>query len=154
MTFVAAGGSLPETLSIAIMTRRGKPLVPNVNYISFARRRKQLRKLKKLFFCFSPGEGKMGVSNSLGANSMNILFSLGMPWFFSTILQGTIVLQSGSIIYTIAGLLLVALVLYFTLYFNHFTLSKVTGCVLLPIYVICIVLACLSEMVFFKNDSC
>ncbi|KAH1013721.1 hypothetical protein HUJ04_002675 [Dendroctonus ponderosae] len=122
MTFVAAGGSLPETLSIAIMTRRG--------------------------------EGKMGVSNSLGANSMNILFSLGMPWFFSTMLKGTIVLQSGSIIYTIAALLLVALILYFTLYFNHFTLSKVTGCVLLPIYVICIVLACLSEMVFFKNNSC
>ncbi|ENN77428.1 hypothetical protein YQE_06252, partial [Dendroctonus ponderosae] len=55
MTFVAAGGSLPESISIAIMSRRG--------------------------------EGKMGVSNSLGANTMNILFSLGMPWFFMTILM-------------------------------------------------------------------
>ncbi|KAL1500925.1 hypothetical protein ABEB36_006344 [Hypothenemus hampei] len=123
MTFVAAGGSLPESISIAIMTRRG--------------------------------EGKMGVSNSLGANTMNILFSLGMPWFFKTISMGfndeaKITISSGSIVYTIMGLLVVAVILYLTLYLNNFTLRKLTGAILITVYSICIVLACLSEMVFFK----
>ncbi|XP_066251375.1 sodium/potassium/calcium exchanger 4-like isoform X2 [Euwallacea similis] len=125
MTIMAAGGSLPESLSIAIMTRRG--------------------------------EGKMGVSNSLGANSMNILFSLGMPWFFKTISMGAndqafIRIESGSIIYTITALLLVAIFLYVTLYFNNFTLSKTTGIILISVYTVCIVMACLSEMVFFKQQ--
>ncbi|KAF7268022.1 hypothetical protein GWI33_018823 [Rhynchophorus ferrugineus] len=126
MTFVAFGGSLPESLSIAIMSRRG--------------------------------EGKMGVSNSLGANTMNILFSLGMPWFFKTISMGAnssafIKIESGSIVYTITALLVVALILYFTLMFNKFYLSRRTGCILVPVYVTCIVLACLSEMVFFPSKS-
>lgn len=126
MTFVAAGGSLPESLSIAIMTRRG--------------------------------EGKMGVSNSLGANSMNILFSLGMPWFFKTILMGTnecafLRIESGAIVYIIMGLLLVAIVLYLTLFLNKFTLSKRTGLILVSVYSVCIVLACLAEMVWFKTDG-
>ncbi|KAI4465893.1 sodium/potassium/calcium exchanger [Holotrichia oblita] len=34
------------------------------------------------------GEGKMGVSNALGANTMNILLSLGMPWFIKTLMMG------------------------------------------------------------------
>ncbi|XP_050309560.1 sodium/potassium/calcium exchanger 4-like [Anthonomus grandis grandis] len=124
MTFMAAGGSLPESISIAIMARRG--------------------------------EGKMGVSNSLGANTMNILFSLGMPWFFKTMTMGInndsfIGIESGSIVYTIMSLILVGLILYVTLIFNKFTLSKVTGCILVVVYIICIVLACLSEMVFFKS---
>ncbi|KAK9717361.1 Sodium/calcium exchanger protein [Popillia japonica] len=44
MTFLAIGGCLPESFSIAILSRKG--------------------------------EGKMGVSNALGANTMNILLSL------------------------------------------------------------------------------
>lgn len=99
----------------------------------------------------------MGVSNSLGANTMNILFSLGMPWFFKTMLMGAnenakIYIESGSIVYTIMSLILVAIMLYATLYFNKFKLRKMTGYILVTVYIICIVLACLSEMVFFKES--
>lgn len=99
----------------------------------------------------------MGVSNSLGANSMNILFSLGMPWFFKTILMGTnecafLPIESGAIVYIIMGLLLVAIVLYLTLFLNKFTLSKRTGLILVSVYLVCIVLACLAEMVWFKTE--
>lgn len=98
----------------------------------------------------------MGVSNSLGANTMNILLSLGMPWFFKTISKGAnssafIEIQSGSIEYTILALVAVAIALYFTLYFNKFRLSKSIGIILLCIYLGCVVLAILSELVFFKN---
>lgn len=101
----------------------------------------------------------MGVSNSLGANTMNILLSLGMPWFFKTILKGTndssyIVIQSGSIEYTILALVVVAIALYLTLYLNKFRLSKLSGVILMSIYLVCVVLAILSEMVFFKKKHC
>ncbi|XP_068902721.1 sodium/potassium/calcium exchanger 5-like [Tenebrio molitor] len=127
LTFLAAGGCLPEAISITIMSRRG--------------------------------EGSMGVSNSLGANTMNILLSLGMPWFLKTIVMGTnnaayVVITSGSIEYTISALVPVALTLYLTLYFNKFRLCRRVGVILISVYSICIVLAILAEMVFFESQSC
>jgi Ca2+/Na+ antiporter len=127
LTFLAAGGCLPEAISITIMSRRG--------------------------------EGSMGVSNSLGANTMNILLSLGMPWFLKTIVMGTnnaayVVITSGSIEYTISALVPVALTLYLTLYFNKFRLCRRVGIILISVYSICIVLAILAEMVFFESQSC
>jgi Ca2+/Na+ antiporter len=101
----------------------------------------------------------MGVSNSLGANTMNILLSLGMPWFLKTIVMGTnnaayVVITSGSIEYTISALVPVALTLYLTLYFNKFRLCRRVGVILISVYSICIVLAILAEMVFFESQSC
>lgn len=118
-TFLAAGGCLPESISITIMSRRG--------------------------------EGSMGVSNSLGANTMNILMSLGLPWFLKTISMGTnekavIKIESGSIEYTIMGLIGVALVLYITLYFNKFQLRRRVGFILSFIYLTCITAAITSEL--------
>ncbi|KAK9869627.1 hypothetical protein WA026_003373 [Henosepilachna vigintioctopunctata] len=118
-TFLAAGGCLPETISITIMSRRG--------------------------------EGSMGVSNSLGANTMNILMSLGLPWFLKTILMGTdsnafIRIKSGSMEYIIMGLLVVAAVLYLTLYLNHFQLRKRGGVILLMIYSVFVTVSIAAEM--------
>lgn len=101
----------------------------------------------------------MGVSNALGANTMNILLSLGMPWFFRTIIMGTndnayIQIDSGSIEYTILALVAVAMSLYCTLFFNKFALSRKSGAILLSMYVIWIILAILSELVFFKRSAC
>ncbi|CAH0557327.1 unnamed protein product [Brassicogethes aeneus] len=128
LTFLAAGGCLPESISIVIMSRRG--------------------------------EGSMGVSNSMGANTMNILLSLGFPWFFKTILKGNgsegfVEIESGSIQYTILALVAVAITLYLTLYFNNFHMSRKSGTVLIILYAVCVVLAILSEMVFFpKLKNC
>ncbi|XP_063918174.1 sodium/potassium/calcium exchanger 3-like [Zophobas morio] len=127
LTFLAAGGCLPEAISITIMSRRG--------------------------------EGSMGVSNSLGANTMNILLSLGMPWFLKTIVMGTgdssfIRINSGSIEYTISALVPVAITLYLTLFFNKFKLCRRVGIILLSVYSLCIILAILAEMVFFESQPC
>lgn len=101
----------------------------------------------------------MGVSNSLGANTMNILMSLGMPWFLKTIMMGTdsssyILIQSGAMEYTMLILILVALILYTSVAINKYRLSRKLGCALMLFYVGCIVLAILSEMVFFKSEGC
>ncbi|XP_045472234.1 sodium/potassium/calcium exchanger 4-like [Harmonia axyridis] len=118
-TFLAAGGCLPESISITIMSRRG--------------------------------EGSMGVSNSLGANTMNILMSLGLPWFLKTIMLGTnensfIKIESGTIEYTIVALIGVAVILFVTLYLNKFQLRKRVGVILCVVYLVCISLAIVSEL--------
>lgn len=101
----------------------------------------------------------MGVSNALGANTMNILLSLGMPWFFKTITIGInhyayIQIDSGSIEYTILALIAVALCLYVTLALNKFALSRISGSILLSMYIVCLILAILSELVFSKSSTC
>lgn len=99
------------------------------------------------------GEGSFGVSNSLGANTMNVLYSLGLPWFFKNILQGftsnyPVVIKSGSIQYTIMSLIFAASVLYLTLLLNKFRLSKITGAILGVFYICMVTLAILTQTVF------
>uniref|UniRef100_A0A182T3A4 Sodium/calcium exchanger membrane region domain-containing protein n=1 Tax=Anopheles maculatus TaxID=74869 RepID=A0A182T3A4_9DIPT len=56
------------------------------------------------------GNGAMGVSNSLGANTLAILFSLGLPWFIRTMIDGGpstgayIAIQSYGIQYSVLAL--------------------------------------------------
>lgn len=141
LTFLAAGGCLPEAISITIMSRRGK----------------KNNSFYKLILQFFVGEGSMGVSNSLGANTMNILLSLGMPWFLKTIIMGLdddayIEITSGSIEYTISALIPIAIILYFTFYFNKFQMCRKVGIILISVYTICIILAILAEMVFVEQS--
>ncbi|KAK5646064.1 hypothetical protein RI129_004528 [Pyrocoelia pectoralis] len=123
-TFLAAGGCLPEAISITIMSRRG--------------------------------EGSMGISNSLGANSMNILMSLGLPWFIKTLIvkndKGKFIeITSGAIEYTILSLILVIISLFITLYFNDFKLQKKTGIALIVIYLIFLSCNLASEIILVDS---
>lgn len=100
----------------------------------------------------------MGVSNALGANTMNILFSLGMPWFIKSLIKGInsnsyIRIDSESIKWTILSLVVIALCLFLTLFFNKFNLSRLSGGILFTIYVAFIITALVSELVFFKSDK-
>lgn len=99
----------------------------------------------------------MGVSNALGANTMNILLSLGMPWFIKTLMAGAkddsyIQIQSGSLEYTILGLIAVAATLYISLIFTKFHLSKASGLIMLVCYCGFLALAILADMVFFPGN--
>ncbi|GJQ67449.1 hypothetical protein Trydic_g8298 [Trypoxylus dichotomus] len=125
LTFLAVGGCLPESFSIAILSRKG--------------------------------EGRMGVSNALGANTMNILLSLGLPWFIKTLTTGSnqesfVNIQSGSLEYTILGLIAVALTLYISLLFTKFHLSKASGAITLTCYFGFLALAIVADTVFFKSN--
>lgn len=101
----------------------------------------------------------MGVSNALGANTMNILLSLGLPWFVKTlILSGSgsafIEISSGSLEYTILGLMVVAIALVIILYFNDFKLSRRTGVILLVVYLCFLSAAITAEMLLFDTPDC
>lgn len=99
-----------------------------------------------------PGEGGIGVSNSLGANSLAILMSLGVPWLIRNIIyhntpdKSFIVLSSFGIEYTITTLLVAVVLLYAVLAIAKYHLSKPVGFSLLTIYLIFLTIGILMEL--------
>jgi Ca2+/Na+ antiporter len=101
------------------------------------------------------GSGEMGVSNALGANCLAILFSLGLPWFITTMLHGAgstnahIHIYSYGMEYTIMVLILAVATLYSVLAFNGYKLSKIVGVYLFIAYIIFVTFAILMEFNVF-----
>lgn len=86
------------------------------------------------------GNGAMGVSNALGANSLSILFSLGLPWFIRTMADGAsstnayVMIASNGMQYSIMALLFAIAALYITVYIAKFKLRKRLGIALFASY--------------------
>ncbi|ALC49669.1 CG17167, partial [Drosophila busckii] len=100
------------------------------------------------------GENGIGVSNSLGANSLAILLSLGVPWFIKNCINyGSGELQqvgTQGIEYNILILIVSTIALYIILSCSGYRLTKRVGVALFLVYAIFIVLQILIEMnVFF-----
>ncbi|XP_053624242.1 sodium/potassium/calcium exchanger 3-like isoform X2 [Plodia interpunctella] len=99
------------------------------------------------------GEGGIGVSNALGANSLAILFALGVPWLIKTLTllaQGAeltaVEIDSNGIDFVIASLLVAVACLWLTLFIGKFKLRKSVGFVLAVLYVVFITFAILTEL--------
>lgn len=75
ITFLAAGTSVPEAVSSVIVAKQGK--VVNEHD-------------KTLFLNQILGHGSMGISNSIGSNTFDILLCLGLPWFIKATFMPTI----------------------------------------------------------------
>lgn len=110
----------------------------------------------------SAGQGAFGVSNSLGANSLAILMSLGIPWFVKTMIEGAsttgafVAIKSTGIEFTISVLLLALLTLYIILSWSRYMLRKTVGAILIFGYIVFIVLAILVELgyIFPSDGAC
>ncbi|KPJ09254.1 Sodium/potassium/calcium exchanger 5 [Papilio machaon] len=106
-----------------------------------------------IFIMSRRGEGGMGVSNALGANSLAILFALGLPWLIKTLTlvgQGAentaVYINSAGIGYIVGSLLVAVAALYVTLFLGKFQMRKKLGAVLIVLYAIFITFAILVEM--------
>lgn len=129
LTFLAAGGCLPEGISSVLLIRKK--------------------------------EGGFGVSNSLGANSLAILLSLGVPWLIRNIMyrntpgKQAILLDPYSTEYSMLLLLLAVFALYMVLTVARYQLKRTVGCVLISVYAVFITLGILMETsVFFPKSTC
>ncbi|XP_055389117.1 sodium/potassium/calcium exchanger 4 [Condylostylus longicornis] len=98
------------------------------------------------------GESGIGVSNSLGANSLAILLSLGVPWFIHNLLHRNddnyygIEIGSQGIQYTFGILLLSTASLFIILSVSGFRLRRTVGFSLISVYLVLIVVQILIEM--------
>lgn len=110
------------------------------------------------------GSGQMGVSNALGANSLAVLFSLGLPWFIRTMATGAtdgfsgayVKITSYGIEFTIMGLLLAVASLYATIAAAGYRLRKTVGCFLVFFYLMFATVAVLVELdiIFNLSERC
>jgi hypothetical protein len=108
----------------------------------------------------STGNGDIGVSNSLGANSLSILFSLGLPWFIRIMKNGgpftnaNINIQSDGMEYVVISLIAAVATLYLILTFSSYKLRKTVGIVLAAAYALFVAFPLLVEMnIIFPSDN-
>ncbi|KAJ9582403.1 hypothetical protein L9F63_003256, partial [Diploptera punctata] len=102
------------------------------------------------------GHGSMGISNSIGSNTFDILLCLGLPWLIKASLLPTIEgqhfvgINSRGLEYSAISLLSTLLLLYATFSCNKFQLDRKVGQACLLMYMMFLVLASLIELnVFF-----
>lgn len=78
ITFLAAGTSVPEAVSSVIVAKQGKIMLLWSWFL----------------YILDPflhlGHGSMGISNSIGSNTFDILLCLGLPWFIKATFMPTI----------------------------------------------------------------
>lgn len=93
------------------------------------------------------------MSNALGANSLAILFALGIPWLIKTLAnlaQGVedqaVLINSSGIDFVVGSLLVAVSCLWVVLFIGKFTLRKSVGIVLGIMYLIFITFSILVEM--------
>ncbi|XP_072376378.1 sodium/potassium/calcium exchanger 3 isoform X1 [Diabrotica undecimpunctata] len=103
------------------------------------------------------GHGSMGISNSIGSNTFDILLCLGLPWFIKATFMPTIAgrhwvgINSAGIEYSAISLLSTLLMLYIAFALNKFQLDKRVGRVCLLMYAVFLTLASLIELnAFFR----
>lgn len=99
----------------------------------------------------------MGISNSIGSNTFDILLCLGLPWFikasFSPIKPGHhwVGINSAGLEYSAISLLSTLLMLYIAFSLNKFKLDRRVGNACLIMYAVFLILASLIELnVFFR----
>ncbi|XP_068617429.1 sodium/potassium/calcium exchanger 3 [Battus philenor] len=102
------------------------------------------------------GHGSMGISNSIGSNTFDILLCLGLPWLIKASLTPAepgnywVKINSMGLEYSAISLLSTLLMLYLTFWFNKFKLDAAVGRACLAMYAMFLVLATLIELnVFF-----
>ncbi|KAH1013789.1 hypothetical protein HUJ04_002733 [Dendroctonus ponderosae] len=103
------------------------------------------------------GHGSMGISNSIGSNTFDILLCLGLPWFIKATFMPTIPgkhwvgINSAGIEYSAISLLSSLLMLYVVFALNKFRLDKRVGLICLLMYAVFLILASLIELnAFFR----
>ncbi|KPJ09354.1 Sodium/potassium/calcium exchanger 5 [Papilio machaon] len=98
------------------------------------------------------GHGTMGLSNSIGSNTFDILLCLGLPWLIKSLyfpaVPGNfwIMINSGGLMYSAAALLSTLALLYTALAADSFRLRRRTGVACALAYAAYLALAVLLEL--------
>ncbi|XP_020283761.1 sodium/potassium/calcium exchanger 3-like [Pseudomyrmex gracilis] len=118
ITFQAAGGNMPELVSIVILSRQGN--------------------------------GDMAMSNTLGANTLDILLCLGLPWMIKILMDGKeIQIVSGALRFSVFSIIVCVIAFYAVTAFCGYRLNKKVGIICLILYIIFLVFALLFELNIF-----
>lgn len=103
------------------------------------------------------GHGEMGISNSIGSNTFDILLCLGLPWLIKALAlpavpgNNWVALNSTGLTYSAISLLSTLCGLYTAFWFNKFKLDWKVGLTCTSMYLAFLAVSSLIELnVFFK----
>ncbi|XP_071451882.1 sodium/potassium/calcium exchanger 3-like [Hetaerina americana] len=102
------------------------------------------------------GYGAMGLSNSLGSNTFDILVCLGLPWLLKSLVipvkpgSHYVLINSKGIQYSAISLLSALLILYILFACNKFKIDRKIGFLCLLTYISFVTVATLNELNFFQ----
>uniref|UniRef100_A0A1A9W8U0 Sodium/potassium/calcium exchanger 5 n=1 Tax=Glossina brevipalpis TaxID=37001 RepID=A0A1A9W8U0_9MUSC len=103
------------------------------------------------------GHGSMGICNSIGSNTFDILLCLGVPWLIKAVFfpiqpgQNYVGINSAGLEYSAITLLSTLFLLYITFSCNKFKLDRKVGTACLVMYLVFLIFASLIELnVFFR----
>ncbi|XP_039307977.1 sodium/potassium/calcium exchanger 4 isoform X1 [Solenopsis invicta] len=101
------------------------------------------------------GNGDMAMSNTLGANTLDILLCLGLPWMIKILIdQKDIVIVSGALRFSVLSIIVCVIAFYAVTALCKYHLNKKVGVICLILYAIFLVFALLFELnVFFPVNS-
>ncbi|XP_018399172.1 PREDICTED: sodium/potassium/calcium exchanger 4-like [Cyphomyrmex costatus] len=97
------------------------------------------------------GNGDMAMSNTLGANTLDILLCLGLPWMIKILMdRKDITIISGALRFSVLSIVLCVIAFYLVTAFCKYRLNKKVGVICLILYAIFLVFALSFELnVFF-----
>lgn len=97
------------------------------------------------------GNGDMAMSNTLGANTLDILLCLGLPWLIKILMdKKDIEIVSGALRYSVLSIIVCVVAFYAVTALCKYRLNKKVGTICLILYTIFLVFALLFELnVFF-----
>ncbi|KAL1116888.1 hypothetical protein AAG570_005357, partial [Ranatra chinensis] len=103
------------------------------------------------------GIGSMTISNALGGNTLDILLSLGLPWFIKTLLPsalhgGPVLIESPGLVYNNAAQLACVAVLFVAAASNKFRMDRKLGGACLVLYLLFIAFIVAVELDLFHFD--
>lgn len=100
---------------------------------------------------FSLGNGDMAMSNTLGANTLDVLLCLGLPWMIRTLMTGKDVeIESGALAYSVMSIIICVIGFFSVTAYYKFQLNKKVGAACLIMYTLFLAIAILMETnVFF-----
>ena len=112
---LATGTSIPDTLSSVMVARQG--------------------------------EGDMAVANAIGSNVFNIFLGIGLPMFITQIVwkEPYITTDRGQVAASGMMLTLITLIMYLSLYWNGWILTKRLSAILMTLFFLYIVFSILFE---------
>lgn len=82
------------------------------------------------------GEGSMSISNALGANTLDILLCLGLPWFIKSLMPasmngGPVQMETNNLFFNCICMIISVFVLNIAAAVNGFKMYKMFGCICL-----------------------
>ena len=104
---------------------------------------------------FVAGHGSMGISNSIGSNTFDILLCLGLPWLIKAIFfpinegENFVQINSGGMSYSVISLFATLFLLYVIFMYYDYKLDYKVGLIFIFIYIVFLIIACLLELNIF-----